>query len=411
VSRRTWLVVGAVLAVLTVAVVVVALASTSSSTSSSNASSGASSSAGSSAAGGAAVLPAASATVPTGSQVVVAMGHLDDPANTFYELFDRSAGSPSWVLATPPGVADNGGLVVGAATTGSLTAGFLPSADLTFSVLAQRAAGTSAWTPGNLPGTLARRPDGLATGADGEVAAVLARPTPSVVDAGPGLTSWERRTTVAGLAAVSPRCPVDGITAVALTSSGSTVVGTACARSSAAGLFTAAPSGGWTLLGPLVLPGAPTATQVLRLQAGAGGLVALLEGSGGGGATLAVAWGGSGADLSASAPLTVPVGWSVRGTAIGGGSGQKVTVLLGSDSGSGLRLESVDGPASGTAPSPWVALPAPPDGTAAVAAVGTDTDAFVPSGSQLTVWSTSPGAPSWTRVSRQSVPIQYGSSD
>ncbi len=150
---------------------------------------------------------------------------------------------------------------------------------------------------------------------------------------------------------------------------------------------------------------------MLRLQAGAGGLVALLEGSGGGGATLAVAWGGSGADLSASAPLTVPVGL------VGARHGHRRWERAEGDRAAGFRqwvgaaARVRRRPGIGYRAVPWVALPAPPDGTAAVAAVGTDTDAFVPSGSQLTVWSTSPGAPSWTRVSRQSVPIQYGSSD
>ena len=53
----------------------------------------------------------------------------------------------------------------------------------------------------------------------------------------------------------------------------------------------------------------------------------------------------------------------------------------------------------------------PPAGTTAVAGIGDETDAFVPSGSHLAVWTTSPGATSWVPVARLTVPIQYGSSD
>ena len=70
---------------------------------------------------------AAATTTPVRSTVVLAMGHLGDPANTFYELFERPTGRSAWTLVTPPGVADNGGLVVGLSPAGALTAGFLPS--------------------------------------------------------------------------------------------------------------------------------------------------------------------------------------------------------------------------------------------------------------------------------------------
>jgi len=46
-----------------------------------------------------------------------------------------------------------------------------------------------------------------------------------------------------------------------------------------------------------------------------------------------------------------------------------------------------------------------------VAVTGEGTDAFVPAGSHLAVWSSTSTAPAWTRVSQITVPIQYGSSD
>src|ERR1019366_7848264 len=48
----------------------------------------------------------------TGVVAVVAMGRRSDPQNTFWQLFVRPHASATWTLATPPGVADNGGLGV-----------------------------------------------------------------------------------------------------------------------------------------------------------------------------------------------------------------------------------------------------------------------------------------------------------
>jgi len=402
VSRRTWVVVGAALAVIVLGIVLVAVTSTPSPPDATGAPS-------------AGTVPAAASTTAVGgSQVVVAMGHLDDPSNTFSELFDRSAGSTTWVLATPPGVADNGGLVVGAAPTGAQTAGFLPSANLTFSVLAQRSAAAASWTPGIVPGALAAEPDGLTTGSGGQVAAVLARPAPEVVTAGPGITTWRRLTTVAGLDGTSSRCAVDRVTAVAISAAGTPDLGAGCAGSATAGIFAAAPSGGWTLLGPLAIPGAPSATQVLRLQAGTPGPTALVEGTGGPGTTLVAVWDAGGSELSGSVPLAVPTGWSLLATSVGGGDGRAVTVLLGSATGPQRRIEIADGPAGGTGAggpgAQWTVLPAPPPGTSAVATVGAESDAFVVSGNRLTVWSLAPGAARWSAPSQQTVPLQYGSS-
>lgn len=370
--------------------------------------------------------PAAAESNAAGSTVVVAMGDLSDPSNTFYELFGRPAGSTSWRLATPPGVADNGGLVIGASQSGAVTAGFLPSDDLTFSVLAQRAASTAAWVPGDVPGTLAPEPDALAAGPSGQVAAVLSRPVSSVIGAGSGLADWSRLATAVELARASDRCAVTRITAVAVTISGVPVVGASCARSATIGLFVPAgrsdaaggtvsstlrrPTAGWSLVGPVFSGRVPDTTSVLRLQAGPGGVSALVSSVLNGVTTLTAMWGSgvSGTDApTTSLPLRVPPGWSVLGTAMGGGDGSGETVLLGS--GAARRVEVIGGVATSSGER-WTRLTTPPGGTTAVASVGGSTDAFVPSGSHLSIWSTAPGAAAWTKVDQQSVPIQFGSS-
>ena len=416
-TRRLSLVVGGVVTVVLVGVVVVVLTSGGASTTRSDAT---------------VVAPPSSATVsaatttPARSTVVLAMGHLDDPANTFYELFGRSAGQSTWTLVTPPGVADNGGLVVGLSTAGSLTAGFLPSGALTFSVLATSPDGGTTWAPGEVPGTLAPWPDALAPGPDGGVYAVLERPSPMVVGADAGLATWSPQVTASQLTASTSRCAVTAVTAVTVTAGGTPVVGTRCTDSSGStgstgssgtGLFVRTPtaggtsstgSHGWTYVGTAVGGDGPGTTTVLRAQAVPGGVAAVVERRAGPTVSVTGVWAGGGpaatAAASTSAPFTVPDGWSVRATAVGGGSGGSVAVLLASDPGSGLRIGSLAGPGSG-----WVTTGAVPAGTTAIATIGGEVDAFVPSGSDLAVWASTAGS-RWKRTGTISVPIQYGSS-
>ena len=347
----------------------------------------------------------ASTTTADQTTVVFAMGKFNEPANTFYELFTHKDGDTAWKLATPPGVADNGGLVVGSAAAGSLTAGFLPSADLTFSVLAHSVDGGAHWNPGDIPGTLAAVPDALATGVDGRVAAVLAGPTQAVIESDPVTKRWQRVVLPKQLDRVTPRCGVSAITAVAVTSANAPVVGAGCAHSSAVGLFVS--GGGWHFVGPAFGGQNPSSTSVIRLEAGPTGITGLAKGDVDGAVELMGLWGDTGATggfgFTGSPALVLSSGWSLLSSGIGGGGGRGVTVLVGS--GASRRVETTDGPGQ-----PWVQLASVPDGTTAVATIGNETEAFVPSGTSLTVWSTTSGATSWTRVGRQSVPLQYGSS-
>ena len=356
-----------------------------------------------------------SSTTPALATAVLAMGKLSDPANTFYELFYRSSGAPDWTLATPPGVADNGGLVVGPSVTGAVTAGFLPAADLTFSVLASRAAGSTQWAPGDVPGTLAAEPDALASGPSGQTAAVLSGNDTPVEAQGPGATTWHRLTAATDLTGARNGCRVTRITSVVVATSGLPYVGTRCTgaqvgifvpteASAAAAPGLDAPAGGWTRLGPSLGASGASAATVLRLQSAGGGVAGLVEGSGSGRSSIVGVWGDTGSGIVQSAPLTVQSGWAVRATATGGAGGQGLAVLLGSASAGGLRLTGVAGPGQ-----PWVPYATPPAGTTSVALVGDEVDAFVPAGPTLHVWAASGTGP-WRQVARLTVPIQYGSS-
>lgn len=67
---------------------------------------------------------ATASTGPTGAGwAIVEMGGSAAQEDNFWELFVRPAGTATWRLATPAGVADNGGLEA-AGIGGSLVAGF-----------------------------------------------------------------------------------------------------------------------------------------------------------------------------------------------------------------------------------------------------------------------------------------------
>jgi hypothetical protein len=83
--------------------------------------------------------------------------------NDFWQLFLRPAGSTRWQLVTPPGTADNGGLVLAGSDGQPLVTGFRPSQNLTFSPLIQTRDGGHAWSSvGPLDAALASTPDALA---------------------------------------------------------------------------------------------------------------------------------------------------------------------------------------------------------------------------------------------------------
>src|SRR5271167_3348716 len=84
------------------------------------------------AAGHPAPRPAAAVTTPLVTSMttangatwaVVALGGPAAAEDLYWELFTRPSGGTSWKLVTPPGVADNGGLVT-AGSSGALTVAF-----------------------------------------------------------------------------------------------------------------------------------------------------------------------------------------------------------------------------------------------------------------------------------------------
>lgn len=77
------------------------------------------------------------------------MGGPASQDNLFWELFTRPAASSQWELATPPGIADNGGLIAAAPAAGQrLDVAVRPSQGPTFSPLASTGDGGKTWGTG-----------------------------------------------------------------------------------------------------------------------------------------------------------------------------------------------------------------------------------------------------------------------
>jgi hypothetical protein len=336
---------------------------------------------------------------------IVAMGGSASAENRFWELFTRPATGSGWELVTPPGVADNGGLVA-ADVRGSVTVAFRPSQGLSFSPLALTSNGGKTWGIGLIDAPVASVPDALAasastsTSTSGTMLALLgngAVEQAAVAGVGTGTSTGWSRLAAPGAVAASPvgrRCQVTGLTGVAYTPSGTPLAAASCARPGVAGIF--ARSGNtWVAAGPTVPGGRQV--QVLRLVGTPTGDVALLQSGTGDAAALFAAWTSDGTRWTVSPPL--PAG-SQAVRASGTGPAGAVWVLLADG-----RAETVAAPGAA-----WRELPAPPTGTATLAALpGGTFDALATSGSELTVYQ-SGAAGGWARTQAINVPIEYGSS-
>jgi hypothetical protein len=347
-----------------------------------------------------------SSTGPTFTWATMALGHLDDPLNTFWELFALPGGSARWELSTPPGVASNGG-VVASAVGSTVLAGFEPSHGLLFSPLAQSADQGTTWSAGVLAHGLAPVPDSLATTGSGPAVALLRTADGTVVTTDQDLSAWTTMVTARGLAGLpaAATCSVRQLTAVEVGADPrSALVGAICARGGRTGLFERS-GDGWTSVGP-ALPGISKGpTETVRLVATSAGITALVAAGSGVATSLYALWSGDGSStwaVSTALPVTGSTLISTGVTAEGG------LVVAAS------RTNGGHGPAEwaatiGPSTTRWQTLRPPPPGTSAVVATPTGSfDALLGHDSTLTVDSL--GAEGWTRTQTLGVPIQYGSS-
>jgi hypothetical protein len=346
---------------------------------------------------------ATSWTTAGGSWAAVAMGRLAQPHDTFWQLFFRADGGTTWSLVTPPGVADNGGLVVDNGSAPSVTAGFEPNEGLVYSPVARTADDGRSWSPGVLGSGLSAVPDALADEAGGTVLALVRAGGGTLVRSTGSLDGWGTVTTRRAVAATGAgrACGLVALGAVAA-GAGSPELGGACSRPGVIGLFSAR-GGSWHAAGPRPSgASAGDAFSVLRLRSGPSGTTALVEGVRGTATALFALWR---AGPSAAWSMSAPLGGPGRLVATGFSAATQVVVVTTAGGGAAARIDVV-APGEG-----WRRLPAPPAGTAAVAAGAPGSfDALVVDTRFLVDWRLDPSTGRWVRGATVGVPIQYGSS-
>jgi hypothetical protein len=343
---------------------------------------------------------ATSLVTPTGTWAVAVMGGSAATHNDFWQLFVRPAGAGSWRVATPPGVASNGGLVIASLGPGSVIAGFRPSQDLSFSPLATTHDTGAAWSPGVLEAGLADVPDALAAApGTGRLLALLAGGKAEL--SGPAGKAWTRLAIQRALAAstAGTRCGLAGLTAAAFSPSGMPLLAGSCTHPGTAGIF-AGTGTAWHAAGP-ALPAsyAHQNITVLRLTTTGDATMALLAaGTGTTARLLAASSTDNGAYWSLSQPL--PLGGATLTSASFGPGGTAAVVL------SGDHAQALT-----STPGPWRPLPALPPGTATLApGPAGGWDALAAHSTRLTVWQLASNARAWATTQTIDVPIQFGSS-
>ncbi len=348
---------------------------------------------------------ATSADYPDGSWAVLVMGGSAAEHNNFWQVFVRTAQSGTWRLATPLGVASNGGITVAAEGGAALAAAVRPSQDLSFSPLASSSDNGATWTQsGLLDARLAGSPAALASAPGGGLLA-LTRTGDVERSAHPG-AAWSTLASERALArAAGAGCRAAELTSVAYSPSGVPLVAGGCADAGQAAIFRLA-GGRWSRTGPVLPPAlARQDVEVLQMAGTSHGVAALLVAGRGTAGRLLAAWSGKdGTSWTISRPYPLgsarPLSASVAGGSLG--------VVL-----SGGRAMSVSGPGMA-----WHALPALPAGASSApaggvtlaAAPGGGFDALSARESSLSVWTLSAGRSAWSRSQVIKVAIPYGSS-
>ncbi len=235
------------------------------------------------------------------SYAIVEMGGKAAANENFWQLFARPERGSGWRLITPPGVADNGGLIAAETGRRSLLAGFRPSQDLSFSPLTSTGDDGARWlTAPPLPAGLANVPGALAAGPAGQVLA-LTTGGEVLLRSGPP-AGWHLLVTERALAATlaGRSCGLTGLTAVAFGPGGTPLLGGGCTSARSAAIFSQDASGHWQLAGPVL--GGPASTGPGQTSAAAGRGTSVLALATAGGVTTAVIRTGSGRVLVAWQP-------------------------------------------------------------------------------------------------------------
>ncbi len=347
---------------------------------------------------------ATSVQTADGAWATIPMGHLGDPANTFWQLLFLPMGTASWsneVEATA--TATNGGLVLASPGNRSLIVAVRPSADLTYTPLIATDNAARSWSDGLIASGLTARPAALAAGGDGRALALVGpRDDGHVLLSSGDLSRWSPLTSQSALAGYrgGRASALGALTAVGF-QSGRVLVGGSCARAGVVGLFVRQ-GRAWHLTGPsLPRTLASGRVEVMALGTAQGRSSALLGIFEGRRSSLVAAWSAGAGQWTTSPPL--PLGDGEKVISFGPADGDRPFVLLQGPSGPGTLMLS-EGPRG------WRRLAAPPRGTATIAFAGTTADALAARGTVLTIWSLGPGRDRWAKSQVIQVPLQYESS-
>lgn len=352
-------------------------------------------------------VPAAATSVVAGggSWATVAMGHLGDPVNTFWQLLHSPDGTSRWTdRVAVTAVATNGGIVV--ATAGSdVAAAVVPSQALRFSPVVVSTDGGQHWATGLIGAGIAPGAGSLALGPGGRAVALTGPASdPQVqVSSGP-LAAWRTVATLRSLAA-TPAGRACGLARIETVSYGAPgiEVGGACRHPGVVGLFRYSPSAGWTADGPRMPASARSGTTevVSEEVTGPQSSISVVV-SGSGGDSVVPAWRSAAGGWSTGAPL--PLAGHARLDAVVAGPGSRLWVL--SADGPALGLDTTAGPGAA-----WTRYPDPPAGTATVSpGPGGAVTALAVDAATLTTWTATSPAAGWHRGQVLPVPIEYGSS-
>lgn len=265
------------------------------------------------------------------SEVVVPMGHLSDPRNTFYQSFTSLHGG-AWRLSTPHGSGTNGGIVVASPSDGAVVIRQFDQSHV--AALSPLLHGQQVLLGGRIVGSLAQSPSAVA----------MHGSTVYLVDAQGSLEELSMNAQTATVVttqrqlASSPagrRCGVVAITAVAVNRSGQIALGARCDKGGTNAVFVKNRSSWW-------LGGAPTTTAnaVMRLDAAGDGFTALVRTAGAAPSVRSIALSGSGAEASPTTAWSPPVGlmYSVVRSSVPDGHGGYDMLLANSTDASATDL-------------------------------------------------------------------------
>jgi hypothetical protein len=335
------------------------------------------------------------------------MGHLDQPLNTFWQLFFRPTGSSRWSDdASDLAVATNGGILLATQNGRSLLVGIRPANLLDFSPLLLTPDAGRTWVAATPVAALAKSPNALAIDPGGQALALVgANKSTEIFASKDGLATWNKLTTAVelGSSRAGRVCQIAALSAIGF-AAGQALVGASCRRPGVVGIFTIS-GGGWRLVGPSLPASLDGGTvTVLGLVKTSRGICALLRVSSSDESVLVAAWTqvpGSRWQVSQELDLQR----SARAVSFGL-YGTMGLFMLSAGAAGAESLRMLSGPGA-----VWGTLPAPPPNTSTMA-VGPAgrLDALATKGTAFTDWQLDSGSGRWTKLQVINVAIQYGSS-